>query len=499
MPRKIGRALDVKAPIAIWQVFVFLLAVLLSCYSPVLMTSYAVSDDYSVLAASLQGRMAEEKALRIAGGRPTDALLMNFLFSYVNDIGDLRYLRLLSIIGITLLAWSVYRTLRRVGWGSYASVFLSVIVCAMPPFQQHASWAVSALYPFAAVVSGGAFSMAEQGFEERRPLYKWSLTARAVLLELLALTIYQPAAMFFWVFAAIVLFKPGALLPCILRRFVWYSAIVFTGLILGFGVYKLGLAMYGHKLPPMRSQLVQDVGEKVFWFFRQPLTNALNLAKLSAKRWLALSIAIFLFGGLMMYFPGRIQERLSKLLVALFVIPLSYLPNLVVAESWSAYRTLSALTAVVVVYTFFALWGCGQILRRPVIASVLMTVALGFFALGSSLLAAYNVSTYFASPLSLELTVMRSQLAQQDLTQARSIYVIGSRIQDSVAPKGRYDEFGRPFSSSPWGSWSAVYILLREISPQRANLPIEPVSAEGPIKPPPNALVIDMRKLSSFR
>jgi hypothetical protein len=498
-PRKIGWTFNVKAPNVRWQVFVFLLAVLLSCYSPVLVTSYAVSDDYSFLATSLQGRIAEEKALRIAGGRPTDALLTNFFFSYVSDIGDLRYLRLLSIIGITLLAWSVYRTLTRVGWRSYSPVFLSVIVCAMPPFQQHVSWAVSAFYPFAAVASGWAFSIAEQGFEEGRPLYKWSLAAGAILLELLALTIYQPAAMFFWVFAAIVLFKPRVSLPCILRRFVWYSAIVFAGLILGFGVYQLGLAVYGDKLSPVRSQLVQDVGEKVFWFFRQPLTNALNLARLSAKSWLALSIAIFLFGGLMMYFQGRTKERLYKFLVACSIIPLSYLPNLVIAESWSAYRTLSALTSVVVVYTFFALWGYGQTLRRPVIASVLITIVLGFFALSSSLLAAYNVSVYFASPLSLELTVLRGQLAQQDLTRARSIYVIGSRIQDSVAPKVRYDEFGRPFSSSTWGSWSAVYILLREMSPQHANILIEPVSAEGPIEPPLDALVIDMRKLSSFR
>jgi len=393
----------------------------------------------------------------------------------------------------------VYRTLTRVGWNRYSSVFLCVIVCTMPPFQQHASWAVSAFYPFAAVISGRAFSVIERGLEEGRLLYKWSLIATAVLLELLALTIYQPAAMFFWVFAVIVLFKPDALLPYVLRRFAWYSAIVFTALILGFGVYKLGLALYGYKLPPLRSQTVQDVGEKVFWFFRQPLTNALNLAKLSAKRWLALSIATFLFGGLMMYFQGGVLERISRLLVAWLILPLSYVPNLVIAESWSAYRTLSALTAVVVVYAFFALWGYGQTLRRPIIVSVLMTGALGFLALGSSLLAAYNVSTYFASPLSLELTVMRKQLAGQDLTQAGSIYVIGSRIQDSVVPKGRYDEFGRPFSSSSWGSWSAVYLLLREMSPERANIRIEPVSGDGPIKPPPDALVIDMRKLSGFR
>ena len=497
--RQGGWTFDVKAAVARWQVFVFLLAVLVSCYSPVLVTSYAVSDEHAVLAARLQGKMTEEKALRIAGGRPLDALLISFFFSYVNDIGELRYLRLLSVIGITLLAWSVYRTLRCVGWSSSLSVFLSVIICVMPPFQQYASWAVSLGCPFAAVASGCAFSLAEQGFEEGRPLYKWSLTVGAILLELLALTIYQPIAMFFWVFVVILLFEPSASLSDVLRRFGWYSAIVLTALILGFGVYKFGLAMSGYQLPPMRSHLVQDVGEKVSWFFREPLTNALNLARLSANRRFALSMVVFLFGGLMLYFPGGIKERLYKLLVALLVFPLSYLPNLVVAESWSAYRTLSALMSVVVVYIFFALWGYGRTLHRSTIVPALITITLGFFALSCSLLAAYNVNSYFASPLSLELMVMRGQLAQQDLTQVHTIYAIAPGSQDSIARKVRYDEFGQPFSSSPWGLRSAVYLLLRELSPQYADIPIELVSAKDSIKPLPGVLVVDMRNLSSFR
>jgi hypothetical protein len=55
------------------------------------------------------------------------------------------------------------------------------------------------------------------------------------------------------------------------------------------------------------------------------------------------------------------------------------------------------------------------------IAAQVITVVLGVAALGTMLLAAHNVQTYFAFPLSLELRLMRSQLTSGNLRQARSI------------------------------------------------------------------------------
>jgi len=480
-----------------WQIFVSLTAVLLLCYVPVLVTPYAFSDDYALLTTSIRGEMASEWAMKTSQGRPTHALLLNLFFPKSN-VGELCYLRLLGVVGIIFLAWNLYRTLVRVGWSSNLSFALAVIVCTLPPFQVYASWAVTVFFPFAALASGEALSLAERAFHERRPSCKWGLVVGAVLLLLLALTIFQPAAMFFWVFAAITLFKPEASLSYVLRRFLWYTAIGFTGLLLGFSVYKLGSAMYGHMIPPLRSHLTQDIGEKALWFFRQPLTNALNLLKLSPKRWLAMSVGVFITGGLILYLQGTTKERLCKIMIALSLVPFSYLPNLVIAESWPAYRTLSALTSVIAVYAFFALWGYGRVLGRSVTAPVL-TAGLGLAALTSSLLAAHNVTTYFALPQFLEIKWLRGYLAQQDLSQTRSIYVISSSWRDSIAPAVRYDEFGLPSSFPPWSSGSMVYLLLREINPERANLPVEVVPADGPINPPADALVVDMRKLAHLR
>ena len=499
-PTPIDQSVYAEATFTAGHIFIFLMVGVLLCYSSVLVIPYAFSDDYLFLIAHAglpgTGNTSATYAF-IANGRPTGALLTDLFFSYANTIGDLRYLRLWGVIGIGLLAWSIDRALVRVGWSRKQTVLLSVIICTLPSFQVYASCATALFYPFAALASGRALAMAERACDEQCRLYKWSLVAGAVLLLLVAFTIYQPAAMFFWVFAAIGLLTRDASLPFLRRRVLWHSAVAFAGLSLGFGVYQLGLA-YGRNIFPPRSELAHDILGKVLWFLRWPLVDALSLAKLSGSPALALSVAIFIAGGLLLYFGDEAKKCLLKFLLALAFIPLSYLPNLVIAENWSAYRTQSALTSVIVVYAFLALQGYERTLLRPTTASPL-TAGLGFAALVSALLAAYNVSTYFAFPQILELRFMRSHWAQQDLSQVRSFYIIPSTWQNFCAPAVYYDEFGFPSSAHPLSPGPMVYLLLRETKQERLGLPIEAVPAAGPINPPPGALVIDMRKLANFR
>jgi hypothetical protein len=311
---------------------------------------------------------------------------------------------------------------------------------------------------------------------------------------LIALSTYQPTAMFFWVFAAVVLSKPHLLLADMVRRFLWYSIVFFVGSILGLGVFILGTVLYGSIISSTRTHLTYDVLGKVLWFFQEPLTNALNFAQISPKPWLALAFAAFIGGGLFHYFRGKVKERLVRFLIALVILPLSYLPNLMIAENWASYRTQAALTSVLVVYTFLALWGYRKLLQRFVTDSVL-TATLTLSVLTSGFLAWYNTTIYFAAPQLQELQYLRNQLAQRDVSQVPSIYIIGAAWHNSLAPTVRYDEFGLPASAQPWAPKSMVYLLLREMSPESIHVPIELVLPSNPINPPPDALVIDMRKL----
>jgi len=153
---------------------------------------------------------------------------------------------------------------------------------------------------------------------------------------------------------------------------------------------------------------------------------------------------------------------------------------------------------MIFIYLIFALRGYTKILPSK-IADLALACILSSLALVSTFFAAYNVQTYFAIPLSIERRVMRDQIRTGDLGRARSIYVIGSTWRDSIAPTVRYEEFGLPFSAQPWSPGPAVYLTLRDLDPALSSMPIEVAPVGGVIKPPADALVVDMRKLRDFR
>ena len=73
----------------------------------------------------------------------------------------------------------------------------------MPPFQLYASWTVSFSVPWAALLAGYASLLAVAGMDAPRQLFDRFAWATALLVA--ACLIYQPAAMFFWVFLAVAL------------------------------------------------------------------------------------------------------------------------------------------------------------------------------------------------------------------------------------------------------------------------------------------------------
>ncbi len=479
-------------------VFAVLLGILCLCYLPALITPYALSDDYAVLSAFRFGVGASfEREIRIASGRPVLAFLADLFFRFIPNIGGLRYVRLLSLIFVALLAWSIYQAAKSTGHDRRTGFLVAVIVVTLPPFQILMSWASNASYFLAALTAGAALYGAEWALRTQTPSHKWRLVAASILLMLLAITNFQPGAMFFWVFAVLVMFKPSATASGAVRRLLWYGGIAAAGLVLGFLVYKLGMLKYGYLESPMRSHLSSDPLAKVNWFVQLPVRDALNLIKLNPSSGVAIGVGVFVSAGLMLYFQGGLGERLCKYALALVVVPLSYLPNLVVAENWSSYRTQIALTPLILVYCYFALCGYTRLLLSRRAAEQVLIAVLSLSAVTSVLVAAYNMQTYFAIPQMIELALMRSQIASGDLAVARSIYIIGA--QDSIAPLERYDEFGVPFSAAFWGASSAAYLLLHEVHPVQDSIPIQVAPVEGPINPPPDALVVDMRKLAYFR
>ena len=478
-----------------WTIFCYL-AVFLFTYSSCFTCSYAFHDDYTILEDALTGGHEFFK-LMLRSGRPTYALLSYITLFPLQKIGDMRLLRLMGVIGIAILAWLVYRMLTRCGLPRCFAFLLGMFIGFLPPFQVYAAWSIASYFPYAAILSGLALWMAEKSCRTER-LNLWRIGA-AVFLLFLAITIYQPAAMFFWVFAAIISLVPSERpLKEVLRHLAVFLIIGFIAAFFGYVVVLLFnkiLWVTQSEIFP-RARLANDLSVKASWFFSEVLLNAANLVKLVPSPFIAVTVGLFSLMGLALQFRSNYQTLLAKLGIACLLVPLAYLPNLVIAENWASYRTQSALTSLLSFYFFFACLGFSQLLRKQ--GKTVLTAGLALVTLFSGVMAAYQVTLEFVLPQSVELAYLRSQLQPKALAQARNIYFIAPHWSDSIAPVIRYDEFGLISSFSEWVPVPLIRLILRETSPTSSDLSIVVLREGWSGVPPPHSLVVDMRLLKQF-
>lgn len=470
-----------------YPILVLLAATLLVCYAPVLVTDYGYRDDYRDLDAGPLSFLIRHK---VQEGRLLHAVWTHLLMWVAADIRDLLYFRIAGLLGIALLSWSLFRALAQAGCSRLHSYCVSVIACSTLPFQVWAACASTALYPYGAFASGVAFRLGERALVSRRPRSKRLLAAGAVLMLAAALAVFQPAAMLFWVFAAIALLRRETRARDTFRRFQRHCLIAAGAMLLHLAQVRLAAAVWTDR--PRNTDLLQDLPDSAAWFAFEVLPNALNFAWFPVGGVVSGLVFAAIAGGLLAYLHGAPGWR-TKIGVALALLPLSYAPNLAVAHNVAAYRTLVGLTSLIVVLAYLALQGYARRLPLSLAPFGVNAVAAPVVA-ACMLSAAWRVDTFFVTPQRLELAIMRSYLTPERLAGARSIYIVRSRPSDTLAPFRVYDEFGVPTAVTR-DVPAVARLLLRETAPEYAGLPIISVRADELVEPPLDALVADMSNL----
>jgi hypothetical protein len=479
-----------------WRILGALLAILLLTYSAPLLASYGFYHDYLVLRDAMVGQGANTRNQMIAAGRPIQGILTQACYDFLGSLGQLRMVRLCSVLLTGVVGLMVFETLVYAGWKPYWAFCMALIITVLPPFQVYASWALCNAYPLGAVASAGALYLAEQALRgpPHAPPYRMG---GAVLLMLISVAIIQPALMFFWVLAAAVLMGPGMDLAGFFRRLRVYGLLTAVSLLAGFAAYQIGVSAYGNLLPMERRHLAGNFAAKVGWFAQAPLVDALNLFNLSPNGRVAAAVGAFILIGMVCYLWARPAQTIVKLLFAVLLVPLIYLPNLVAAEDWSSYRTQLALTSLVALYFFLAVQGyCRRLIpaARELVVSAVFTL---FVIIGLGL-AADNVRIYFVAPQAAELGLLRAQFVTA-VADPQHIYALPCRWQDSIAPVVRYDEFGLPSCTQPWSVQAETEVAIRESAPRLAGLPVSVISPRQAGALPPGSVLVDMRKLARLR
>ena len=482
-------------------VFLCLLGSTLVIYSSTLVSKYGYLDDYSSFALVNTPRHAFGGAAAL--GRPLAGIVGGLVTRAFHpyDLSVLPCLRFLSIIGITLVAWSIYRSLAWAGWRRVPAVFVGFAVCTLPSSQVYAAWASCDTYAYAGFLGATAGWVAWASlshFEAGRPARAWIGAIGAAILLLAGVTLYQPTAMLFWVVAAIDLLRPSFDLSPATRRRAWgYALVGMAALAGGWVIFKIGTHAYAWAVQPNRGGISMHPVDKAWWLISEVLPDVLNLQNIFPSTAIAWAVGAFIVIGLACYLRGPLATRIAGIGLAAILLPLAYLPNLLASESWASYRTQLAPGCLVLVLIFMALNGFWKLLNRP--APVILLAVL---VLAAAISAKRTVKRYITSPQSIELKFVRTAIATAGEEQSRNVYFIVPSWLDTPAPGTRYDEFGWPSTSAKWVRRSIVPMIRRDLFGRDVDAGTEAdVSPEdaAALSLGRDSMVLDMRKLRGFR
>jgi hypothetical protein len=445
-------------------------------FLPTVIVPYAFSDDYTDLymatgwggTAQFGSNIIDASAIT---GRPFSGLLIQWSFAAAGTIENLRFVRLVAVLTIVALALLVHWALVRSGFKRVPAALIAVILCTVPPFQVYASWAVLFSSPLAALLAGCGSLFTVSGLNGPSELARDRYLG-AVFLVLAALLIYQPAAMFFWVFFAIAMVGAASDPTRSLRVVKAHFGVGFAALVLAYLEIKLTVAIMGSSTTGAgRNTLSHDVVGKMRWFVHQPLYDALNIFDITPSHWFAALVAVVAVSGIVHWLVRWGARPLLNIGVGLALIPLAYLPNLVVTDMWPAYRTQVALDALIALYACLGAIGLWLALaewlkprasvetlavaRRAAVAASVAFTATCVVA------AAHNVTTLLVLPHSTEQRLLRSQVAALP-TGASPIAFVQTDWNGGVAKTVAYDEFGLPSSTRQWTLEPAVVLILHE-------------------------------------
>ncbi len=446
--------------------------VVVLCYLPLIFPEYATGEDFRLLADHDRG--ATFRPLLLAEGRPVFALWARLVFGGLHDIASLRWVRLASILMLGAFAAVLAAAFRRAGWGRVESGAAGVLAVTLPPYQLYvANAAMGAKLPALLLAAGAAFAGLRSTDEAPRAV-RFRHQLAGWLMLVIALATYQSAGLVYVVFAAILLVAANPSRAVYAARLRALSGIAAAAFSVAFGLFLAGRNAYlPWLLGAPRGDLEFAPLAKAGWFVLYPLPHALNLWKLHPNLYLALGLLIALVAGLFLHLRAT-EGRWLRVTLALLLLPLCYLPNLIVVENRSSFRTMPALAVLVLVYYLVILRGqLGA--TRPALYRVALAVllAVGLFSAGTGPL------RLIAQPQVRELAALRATLSGLPPTYA-AIGVTPASFRDALAPRVLYEEFGYPSTAEPFATES-TYFVLRELRPgvDTASLRVWPAADAG--------------------
>jgi hypothetical protein len=458
-----------------WALTAALFLAPLLIYAPTTFHDYGLRDDYSNL------REAHEEPGKILNfcashARPLYGLMLQASYGQTTTVQNLQWMRFLAAMLLGTLSVVSYRSARALGWSLNAAVCFALLVIMMPASQVIAAWAVGWPYAVAALLGIAGFFAAEGAMSTAntrgRIMAQWAVALGLMISS--ALT-YQPSAMFYVVPLAAALIAQ--------RRRSARQTLRWAGIHLAFVAAALGctyalmsgLYSIGFFIKSERIAFEQHWLDKIVWFLREPLPNALNLFVLNDNNQReqglyftgAALAGLLLIGGVVMEWRRHGRARGLVWLAGLLGLPMfAFAISLVASERYATYRTILAMTAVLVCYMVASAnaltAGLSQGARKAIAAFVLV---LAFAC------AQYHPYALIAVAQGNEWNLIMDGAEHVKLGERKPrIFAVAPTPADRSTESIYHDEFGSLSSNSEWVPKEMFERAMHDLRPNVQNL-----------------------------
>jgi hypothetical protein len=491
-----------------WILTALLFLIPLVTYWPATFYHYGLRDDYSNL------REAHEEPGTVvkfcaSHARPIYGWLLQATYGQTDSVQSLQWMRFSASLLLGAIALVMFRGLRTLGWSFNSSLCFAVLLTLVPSAQVIAGWAVGWPYAAAALLGIAAFFTVEGAITVRHTAGAGRATGQMLLalgVLLVSALVYQPSAMFYVVPLA------GALIAQ--RRRGIAQSMRWLSVHLGFVAASLGLAygimtlLYaaGVFVKSGRIAFEQHWGDKFVWFLTEALPNGLSLLVLNDNNrrdhvWYAacaLLVGLLLVAGAFVEWRRHGRARGVIWAAGLVGLPILALTvSLVASERYATYRTILAMTAVLLCFLVASVraltehWGSGS---RRLLAAALVVVA--FFT------AQHHVYALIAVPQGNEwqLILSGAKHVRLDGPSRPRIFAIASSPADISTASIYHDEFGSLSSNSEWVPKEMFKRAMHDLHPEVPNLESRYDFSEGYKLPAGQHydVIIDMHQLRRF-
>ena len=418
--------------------------------------TFAFLDDYTHLWI-FRGESSTISSISgmIQGGRLLYGILLKFLFSNSYYIENLKYLRIIAVVGVWLGTIVLFRYLIWLKWNHLNAFIISLLFATLPSFSLYIGWASTCLVPWAFLFALLSAICAIKIIEHPSLKVRYLIFTLVVILMQCSLSIYQSSGTAYFL-PVFILILTNPKMPRN-QLFILMGIFAFS-LVVYMLHYKLTLLFMDlSKLE--RASIDPKIIQKFIYFYYKDLKQIMSYNIISGEKLVLRGLRFSGYAVLLLFFFQKLRDTISgkmlfwNFLFILTILPLTNLPRIASTEVWTCYRSLGVTAVCMLIITCYMI----EQLKNKYIQHI-VTIA---FAIVMTVAGYYNINNRFINYQVNEYNKV-SKAASALIKKKPDEIIIIRPSWSAHTDKVFADEYGLPSNTAAWVSVPFMNLLVEK-------------------------------------